>query len=130
MKVRDRIDVIADLCLGAMYADRRFNAPERRALEALLCDLMVQPELPPELELRISDFHPEEFDLRSTARDFLGDPPMSRRRLLELVSKLCMADGVLDLGEDDYLHLLAQALDMEPTEYDDIVLDYEVQHVV
>jgi hypothetical protein len=36
-----------------------------------------------------------------------------------------MADGELDLDEDEYLHKLARALGMPPSEYEDLVLDYE-----
>lgn len=129
MKVRDRIGPIADLFLGAMYADNRFEETEKKAVRRLLCDLIVRPELPPELERRIEEFDPSRFDLGATARDFISDPPMNRRRLLELVAQLCVADGELDLEEDDYLHRLARALGMQPIEYEDIVLDYELHEM-
>jgi uncharacterized tellurite resistance protein B-like protein len=129
MKVRDRIGPIADLFLGAMYADDRFEAEEKRAVTRMLCDLICQPELPPELLKRIEEFDPQAFDLAAAARDFASDPPMNRRRLLELVAQLCVADGELDLEEDEYLHRLARALGMEPLEYEDIVLDYEIHEM-
>ena len=129
MKVRDRIGTIADLFLGAMYADSRFGDDEKRAVRKLLCELIVRPELPEELERRIDEFDPDKFDLVATARDFSSDPPMNRRRLLELVAQLCVADGELDLDEDEYLHRLARALEMAPTEYEDIVLDYEIHEM-
>ncbi len=129
MKVRDRIGTIADLFLGAMYADDRFEDEEKRAVRRMLCDLIVRPELPPELERRIEEFDPSRFDLIATARDFISDPPMNRRRLLELVAQLCVADGELDFEEDEYLHRLARALDMQPVEYEDIVLDYEIHEM-
>lgn len=129
MKVRDRIKTITDLFLGAMYADNRFEEDEKRAVTRMLCDLIVKPELPPELEHHIDNFDPARFDLVATAQDFAKDPPMNRRRLLELVAQLCVADGELDLEEDDYLHRLARALDMDPVEYEDIVLDYEIHEM-
>jgi hypothetical protein len=49
--------------------------------------------------------------------------------LLELVAQLCVSDGVFDLEEDEYLHRLARALGMEPSEYEDIVLDYELHEM-
>jgi uncharacterized tellurite resistance protein B-like protein len=126
VKVRDRIGVITDLFLGAAYADKRFVEAEKHAVRRLLRDLIVRPELPPEIEQRIVEFQPERFDVFEAARDFLNDPPMNRRRLLELVAQLCVADGELDLAEDEYLHTLARALGMGPNEYEDIVLDYEI----
>lgn len=127
MKVRDRIGTIAQLFLGALYADRRCADAEKKAVRRLLSDLIVRPELPPELEQLIEAFNPDSFDLDAVARDFANDPPMNRRRLLELVAQLCLADGELDLDEDDYLHRLARALGMAPAEYEDLVLDYETQ---
>lgn len=127
MKVRDRIAVITDLFLGAAYADRRFPEDEKRAVRRLLCELIVRDVLPVEVEQRIETFDPAGFDLDTAAREFLRDPPMHKRRLLELVAQLSFADGELDLAEDDYLHALGRALGMEPADYQDIVLDYEIQ---
>ncbi len=126
MKVRDRIDVITDLLLGAVYADGQFLASEQKAVRRMLCDLTVRPNLEPEVEARIAAFDPSAFDITALAQDFIADPPMNKRRLLELVAQLCLADGEMDLAEDDYLHMLATALGMRPTEYQDIVLDYEI----
>jgi len=112
-----------------MYADDRFEDEEKKAVRRLLSDLICRPELPPELEERIEQFDPSKFDMVATARDFIADPPMNRRRLLELVAQLCVADGELDFEEDDYLHRLARALGMEPVEYEDIVLDYEIHEM-
>jgi uncharacterized tellurite resistance protein B-like protein len=126
VKVRDRIGTITDLLLGAVYADCRFEPAERRALRDLLCDLLVAVDLPVEIERRIASFAPAEFDLVSAARDFRRDPPMRPRRLLQLISELCAAKGEFDFDEDEYLHRLARALELEPAEYEDIVLDYEV----
>jgi uncharacterized tellurite resistance protein B-like protein len=126
VRVRDRIGPILDLFLGAMYADHRFADEEKRAVTRMLCDLICKPELPPELTQHISDFDPTKFDLYATASDFVSDPPMNRRRLLELVAQLCVSDGVFDLEEDEYLHRLARALGME---YEDIVLDYEIHEM-
>ena len=126
MKVRDRIDVITDLFLGALYADKQFTVEENSAVRRLLCDLLLCDRLPAPIEARIVDFDPRRFDLRAAARDFASDPPMKKRRLLELVGQLCLADGVLDFDEDAYLVDLAAALGMERSEYADLALDYEV----
>jgi uncharacterized tellurite resistance protein B-like protein len=129
VKVRDRIGTITQLFLGALYADRRCLETEKKAVRRLLADLIVRPELPPEIEALIDGFDPEKFDLNAVAHDFASDPPMNRRRLLELIAQLCMADGELDLDEDEYLHRLARALDMPPSEYEDLVLDYETHEL-
>jgi uncharacterized tellurite resistance protein B-like protein len=129
VKVRDRIGTITQLFLGALYADRRCLDTEKSAVRRMLRDLIVRPELPPEIEQLVEEFDPARFDLEAVARDFAADPPMNRRRLLELVAQLCAADGELDLDEDDYLHRLAKALGMAPAEYEDLVLDYETHEL-
>ncbi len=129
MKVRDRIDTLTQLFLGALYSDRRCQEAEKKAVRRLLSDLIVRPELPPEIEALIDGFDPDKFDLVAVAKDFASDPPMNRRRLLELVAQLCMADGELDLDEDEYIHELARALEMPPGEYEDLVLDYETHEL-
>jgi len=126
MKVRDRIAPIADILLGAVHADGRQRGVEKQAVRALLRDLIVRPELPAELEARIDRFDPHTFRLDEVAADFQRDPPMQRRRLLELVAKICLADGEFDIDEDDYLRRLARELRMQPHEYEDLVLDSEL----
>lgn len=129
VKVRDRIDIIADLLLGAAYADRRFRDVERQAVGALLCDLLLTHALPEDLARRIDAFDPARFDLVAAAQDFVQDPPMKKRRLLELVAHLCQADGEFDFEEDAYIRRLAEALAMAPDEYADLVLEYEIEEL-
>jgi uncharacterized tellurite resistance protein B-like protein len=115
MKVRDRILVLTDLFLGALWADDEFTDDEQHAVRRLLADLLVvKPEnLPEAVEERIRTFDPLKFDLEAAAQDFAADPPMAKRRLLELVGKMVDADGVVDMQEDEYLRRLADALGME-----------------
>jgi len=129
VKVRDRIGPITQLFLGALYADKRCLDSEKRAVRRLVGELIVLPELPAELEQLIEGFDPAQFDLDAVARDFVSDPPMNRRRLLELVAQLCLADGELDFDEDDYLHRLGRALGMAPSEFEDLVIDYETHEL-
>ncbi len=131
MKVADRILIITDLLVGALYADETMTGEEDEAARRLLADLLcIGPEaLPAHVDERIRGFRPETFDLGATARAFLEDPPMAKRRLLELVSQMAHADGVLDLSEDQFLRDLAQHLGMEPSEYQDLVLDYEIEEL-
>ncbi|MEC7519179.1 MAG: TerB family tellurite resistance protein [Myxococcota bacterium] len=131
MKVRDRILVITELFLGALWADEEFTEDEQRAVRKLLADLMLcTPDtLPANVEERIQSFDPLAFDIDAAAKDFEADPPMAKRRLLELVGKMVDADGVMDMKEDEYLRRLAKALDMEYSEYSDLVLDYEIEEL-
>jgi uncharacterized tellurite resistance protein B-like protein len=131
MNVADRILVITDLLVGAIHADRTTTGEERVAARRLLADLLcTTPDaLPEAVDERIERFDFPTFDLGAAARAFLADPPMQKRRLLELVSQLVHADGELDLREDQFLRDLARHLGMEASEYDDLVLDYEIEEL-
>jgi uncharacterized tellurite resistance protein B-like protein len=126
MKVRDRIGVLVDLFLGAAHADHRLDSAETPAVRALLAELLLTEELPDEVETRIEAFDPAAFDLAASAADFAADPPMQKRRLLELVGRICHSDDVLDLEEDAFMRQLARHLGMDEDEYGDLVLDYEI----
>lgn len=131
MKVRDRIGVIVDLLMGALSCDGTIIGEEDRAARKLLGELLLVPQdqLPPEVEERIQSFRLIDFDMDVVVADFLADPPMKKRRLLELIAKMVDADGEHDLREDDFIRDLARALGMQPSEYDDLVLLIEVQEL-
>jgi uncharacterized tellurite resistance protein B-like protein len=130
VKIRDRIDVITDLMLGAVYADATITGEEDRAVRELLAKLLLcTPDtLPPAVDARIRGFSLLEFDIERAAQDFLSDPPMKKRRLLELIARLIERDGI-DLQEDEYLRDLAGCLGMQPEEYADLVLEYDVERL-
>lgn len=128
MKVRDRILVITDLMLGALYADATMTGEEDRAVRDVLAKLLLtKPEtLPEHVDRRIRDFSLMTFDIELAAKDFLSDPPMKKRRLLELIASLTDKDGT-DFREDEYLRDLAQCLGMKDEELEGVVLDFEIE---
>jgi uncharacterized tellurite resistance protein B-like protein len=130
MKVRDRILVVTELMLGAVYADGTFTGEENEDLRKLLAMLLLcTPEtLPTEVDRKIREFSPTTFDLPAAAKDFLSDPPMKKRRLLELMARLVEKDG-FDLREDEYIRALGAALGMAPAEYADLVLEYDIERL-
>jgi uncharacterized tellurite resistance protein B-like protein len=125
--VEDRIHLIADLFLGAAHVDGRLAGEERAFVHKLLMDLLCRTELPPVLAAQIDSFDPRSFNLEAAAQRFVADPPMSKRRLLELVAQVIQCDDVLDLEEDHYLKRLGAALGMRPSEYEDLTLEYEIE---
>lgn len=124
--VEDRILVITDLLLGAVYADQKLEGEEEAAVRRLLAELLGGGELPAEVDQRIKAFPAGTFDLGTAARDFGADPPIQKRQLLELVAAVRDADDEIDLAEDQYMRELGQALGMSESEYADLTLDYEV----
>ncbi len=129
MKIRDRILVITDLLIAAIHCDGTMMGAEDDTARAVLADLLLtKPDaLPAEVDARIREFRLFEFDLEKTVADFLDDPPMKKRRLLELVVKMVDADGEVDMREDQFIRDLARCLDMKESEYADLVLEIEVE---
>jgi uncharacterized tellurite resistance protein B-like protein len=121
--VAHRIGVLIDLFMGAACADRGCTRSERDYVRALVADLLCKSSLPPEVEALIDRFDPERFDLRETVAEFLKEPVMSRRRLIELVAYVTLADGRQTPEEDSYLGRLGQALELRPEEYRHLTSD-------
>lgn len=125
--VSPRFLVLTDLLLGAVHADERLEGEEEDAVRAYLLEIIGGDELPIEVEARIANFDPEDFDLDASAAEFDADPATSKRKLLELVAAVFDADGEVDFDEDDYLRSLADALGVDPEEYDDLVIEYDIE---
>ena len=125
--VRHRISLLTDLFLGAAFADGHFVDRERDYIRSLLKDLLVTKELPPGLEERIAQFDPATFDLARAAADYHAEPPMSRRRLVELIAYVSLADGAMVGAEDEFIRKLGAALELPEADYRDLTLDPEGQ---
>jgi len=89
--MKDRITIVADLLMGAAYADDDFKDREREEVREMLADLSGS-KLSQELEDQIAKWDPKKFDLTKTAAQFKGDSEDDRRRLLFLVAAINDAD--------------------------------------
>jgi uncharacterized tellurite resistance protein B-like protein len=127
--VAKKIELLADLFLGAAYSDKSLCDEERAYIRKLLADLLCVEKIPRYLDRRIESYNNETFSLQAAAQEFASEPPMSKRRLLELVAHVIHADNILDFAEDDYLRELAELLEVSPDEYKDLVLDYEIEQL-
>ncbi|MFO0604685.1 MAG: TerB family tellurite resistance protein [Polyangiales bacterium] len=121
----DRIAHVADILLGAAYADGAKAGSEDARLRKLLGELLKTDTLPDALDARIRAFDPKGFDLAKAAAVFAGDPSDRKRKLLELVAAVGDADEVLDTQEDDYLVRVAKAIGAPKESYADLVLEVE-----
>jgi len=102
--VKEKADIIPgcsflveEHSLDRIFVPEEFTEDEQRAVRKLLADLMLctPDDLPTNVEDRIAGFDPLTFDLEGATKDFEADPPMAKRRLLELVGKMVDADGVI-----------------------------------
>jgi len=121
--VAHRIGVLIELFMGAVHADARCDRRESDYVRLLVEDLLCKSPLPPEVDALIERFDPERFDLKVAVSEFLREPPMNKRRLMELVAYCTLSDGTQSLEEDSYLHRLGQALDMPPEEFRHLTSD-------
>jgi hypothetical protein len=115
--VAHRIGVLIELFMGAVYADRTCERKERDYVRALVADLLCKSPLPADVDALIECFDPVAFDLRLSVSEFLREPPMNKRRLMELVAYVTLSDGKQSIEEDVYLRDLGRALGMGTEEF-------------
>jgi uncharacterized tellurite resistance protein B-like protein len=127
--VAHRINILIDLFMGAVYADQRCENQERGYVRALVADLLCTEELPPAVDALIENFDPQGFSLPNSVTDFLREPPMNKRRLMELVAYVTMSDGAQTPEEDTYLRDLGVALGMNVEEYRHLTSDPDMAHL-
>ena len=120
--MKDRIETVADLLMGAAYADQHLAGDERLAVKQLLRNLLGGEALPMDLDFRIDEFDGATFDLQATADLFANDTPAVKRNLLELVAAIHAADQEFDIAEDEFVHRLGEALGLPHSAYKDMII--------
>jgi Undecaprenyl-phosphate glucose phosphotransferase len=118
----DSIRPVANLMLAAAHADGQFCEREQATVRGLLCQLVGSDVLPPDLERDLTEYNPQRFDLKQAVDDFRQQSHTSEARMLQLVRKVCDADGTIDLREDNYMVALALALSLTPLAYRKLVV--------
>ncbi len=126
--MRDRIDTICNLLLGAAYADDFFHEKEKEAIRELLAKL-IDGELPGELDQRIESFDAEGFDLAAATAEFVDDSDDDKYKLLELIAVVHEADDEFDFAEDDYVRAVAEAVGLGASGLTKFTLEYEVEEL-
>ena len=111
--MKEHIDTITNLLLGAAYADKRLEGEELRAITKMVCKLLGTDELPEEQSARLKAFNPAKFDVATAAGSLssLGDD--DKKKVLDLIASLNESDDELDLDEDAYLRKVASALGVD-----------------
>lgn len=121
--VAHRIGVLIELFMGAAYADQSCPNKERDYVRALVEDLLCKSPLPEDIDALIERFDPKHFDLAATVSDFLREPPMNKRRLMELVAYVTLCDGQQTVEEDRFIRDLGHALGMRADEFRHLTSD-------
>lgn len=121
--MKQHIETITQLLLGAAYADKRLAGAEITRIRSLLSTLLGGVEVPEHLLHLINRFSPAAFNVQQAAAGLSGLSAADKRKLLELVASVNDADEELDLAEDIYLRTLAAALGLAEEEYSDLTLE-------
>lgn len=114
---------LADLLLGAAYADGTFDGSERQAIERVLGDRVGVP-LPAVLAEHVATFDPATLDIPAAVARLGLTGAADRRGLLALVASVTDADDIHDFSEDAYLNRLADAAGADEDERRGITLDF------
>jgi uncharacterized tellurite resistance protein B-like protein len=119
--VKDRIFDVADLMMGAAYADAKLEGAEKATIRRLLREILAVATLPMDLDVHIDSWKQEGFDLAKTAAAFTDDTPAMKRKLLDLLSAVHAADEEFDLAEDAYLRQVGAAIGLPEERFRDLV---------
>ena len=123
----NRNELIADLLMGAAYADRKLDGRELEAVKKLMADLMGVDALPEDIAKRLEEFEPKVFNPVAAAKALEMQDDDEKIKLVELIATVTEADEEIDLDENEYLEQVALALEMPRASYSD--LTFEVMSV-
>jgi uncharacterized tellurite resistance protein B-like protein len=122
--MKDHIETITDLLLGAAYADKRLEGREKDKIRALLRKLAGSDTLPDSIEQRFVAFQPARFDVAAAGKALSG-LGNDRRVVLEMVAAVTESDDEVDLAEDRYLRRVAEAMGLADKQFRDLVVDFQ-----
>jgi uncharacterized tellurite resistance protein B-like protein len=122
-EMTNRNELIADLLMGAAYADRKLDGRELEAVKKLMADLMSVETIPGEIAQRLEEFDPKSFDAAAAAKALEIQDDDEKLKVVELIATVTEADEEIDLDENDYLEDVARALDMPRHTYSDLAIE-------
>lgn len=108
--MKEHIETITDLLLGAAYADKRLEGDELRAITKMVCKLLGTDELPEAQQSQLKAFNPAKFDVNAASASLASLADDDKKRVLELVASINESDDVIDFDEDAYLRKVATGL--------------------
>ena len=121
--MKQHIETITNLLLGAAYADKRLEGREIQSIERLLNRMLGTAKLPDARAQQIRGFNPAKFNPKDAATSLQSLSTEDKRRLIELVATVTESDGELDLAESDYLKRVALALGLDEAHFADLTIE-------
>lgn len=121
--MKQHIETILQLLLGAAYADKRLAGAEITRIREILTQILGGGALDPRHEEALASFNPAGFNVHATAASLKVLDSRDKRTLLELIASVNDADDELDLAEDTYLRNVALGFGVPESEFADLALD-------
>ena len=121
--MKEHIDTITDLLLGAAYADKRLETKERDAITAMLTKLLGVSDLPDAQRDRIKAFNPAKLDVKEAGSKLSLLSGDEKRKVLDLVASVTESDDEIALAEDKYLRKVAEGLGIPESEIDSLTIE-------
>jgi uncharacterized tellurite resistance protein B-like protein len=119
----DEMGPVADILMGAAFADGRFEGDEAQTVAAALLEALGEEELPKDLVVRMDKFDDAGFEVEKACAALRIGGAADRKALLALVARITECDDVHDLGETDYIVRVAKAIGAEREEYEKLVIE-------
>lgn len=121
--MKEHIDTITDLLLGAAYADKRLETKERDAITAMLTKLLGVSDLPDAQRDRIKAFNPAKLDVKAAGSKLALLSGDEKRKVLDLVASVTESDDEIALAEDKYLRKVAEGLGIPESEIESLTIE-------
>lgn len=121
--MKQHIEIIIQLLLGAAYADKRLEGAEVTRIRAILTQILGGGALDPRHEQALVSFNPASFNVHASAASLKDLDSRDKRTLLELIASVNDADDELDLAEDAYLRNVALGFGVPESEFSDLALE-------
>ena len=121
--MKEHVETITNLLLGAAYADKRLEGDEVAAIERLLCKQMGTEELPAAQADQMRAFSPAAFDVNAAASSLNALEEDDKRKVLEMICAVSDADDELDWAEDEYLRKVAAGMGIPEDSIEGLALD-------
>jgi uncharacterized tellurite resistance protein B-like protein len=121
--MKQHVETITQLLLGAAYADKRLAGAEVTRIRAILTQILGGSALDPRHEEALASFNPAAFNVHASAASLQGLDSRDKRTLLELIASVNDADDELDLAEDTYLRNVALGFGVPESEFTDLALE-------
>ena len=123
----EQLKFLAELLLGAAYADGEYDGHEAEAIGDILRKQVRDGELPVEVTGHLAGFDVDEWSVAAACSALGLEGSEQRRAVLQLISEVTHADDVLDHDESEYIRVVGEALGATPSEYEDLTFELTIE---